>query len=124
MIVTGIVRLTKDPEMRETKGGATLCSSRGAYNTGFGDYKAAHFIDLTVWGKMGESFGKHMGKGDPVFITGELSSREHEDKTYWGISVSSWSFVPKTKDKPVQAGSGGRDGEMWDNPADPDDLPF
>ena len=46
------------------------------------DGGAAHeescFIECTCWGKLAESVDKYVGKGDPLFITGNLNQDRWE----------------------------------------------
>ena len=123
MMATGVVRLVADTELKDING-TPLCAGRVAYSTGLGDRRVSNFVDLTVWGKSAETFSKHFGKGDPVFISGELSSREYEDKVYWGIKVLSWSFIPRTKDKGKKKETEAEAEAPFAGVADPDDLPF
>tara|TARA_Y100000310_G_scaffold106961_1_gene105407 strand:- start:467 stop:808 length:342 start_codon:yes stop_codon:yes gene_type:complete len=99
LTVSGIVRLTKDPEIKQA-GKTTVGKARVAYNSGFGEWKRSHFIDLSVFGKRGEAFAKAFTKGDPVWVTGSLESREHNERTYWSITANEWEFIPKKNDAP------------------------
>lgn len=75
-------RLGRDAEYRTTQGGDALCSFSVAADVGFGDRKQTIWVDVTRWGKGAEGLSKHLRKGTSVAVTGEMSTREHEGKTY------------------------------------------
>lgn len=75
-------RLGRDAEYRTTQGGAEMCRFAVAADVGFGDNKQTIWVDVTRWGKGAEGLSKHLRKGTSVAVTGELSTREHEGKTY------------------------------------------
>lgn len=78
-------RLTRDPELRTTNGGASVCDLGLAFSTSRkqGDewVEDSNFVDLVAWGKRGEFFARKLRKGDLVFVHGELrySSWEAND---------------------------------------------
>ena len=83
VVVTG--NLTRDPELRSTQGGTSVCSLRIAVNSrrrnqsGEWVYKPNYF-DVTVWGAQGENCANYLSKGRPVAIEGRLDWREWESK--------------------------------------------
>lgn len=82
LIVTMAGNLGKDAEYKETQGGKGLCSFPVAATVGFGDKKTTIWIDVTKWGEGANGLSKHLRKGDKITVTGELSTREHNGKTY------------------------------------------
>jgi single-strand DNA-binding protein len=74
--------LTRDPELRTTPSGTSVCKLRLAVNertkdaaTGqWGD--RANYFDVTVWGNQGESCAQYLAKGRPVAVDGRLQWRE------------------------------------------------
>ena len=77
--------LTRDPELRTTPNGATVCSFSVAVNRTFrdsnGDQKeSVSFIDCSAWGKLGEMINQYAKKGSGVLISGRLDQRSWEDK--------------------------------------------
>lgn len=83
--ITG--NLTRDPELKFTKGGTALCSFSVASNYRFqkdGDWEEkVSFFDVTVWGPNGEQVAAVLadgGKGAPVIVTGRLEQQTWEDK--------------------------------------------
>jgi single-strand DNA-binding protein len=80
-----IGNLTRDPEVKQTKGGTELASLRVAFNTrapgGDGEWgDKSNFIDVTVFGRQVPSIEQYLEKGKKVGITGRLDWREWEDK--------------------------------------------
>jgi single-strand DNA-binding protein len=83
VVLTG--NLTRDPELRTTSGGTSVCSLRVASNTRRRDSSGewvdkANFFDVTVWGAQGENCANYLQRGRPVAIDGRLEWREWEDK--------------------------------------------
>ena len=80
-------RLTKDPELRYTAGGAAVANLRVAINRVYslqsGEKKEeVCYVTVVVWRKTAEAVGEFLHKGDPLFVEGYLQSRswETEDK--------------------------------------------
>ncbi len=83
VVLTG--NLTRDPELRSTPGGTSVCSLRVACNTRRKDPSGEwvdkpNFFDVTVWGAQGENCAQYLSKGRPVAIDGRLEWREWEAK--------------------------------------------
>ena len=73
--------LTRDPEIRHTPGGTSVCSLRLAVNTRRRDESGQwtdkpNYFDITVWGGQAESCAQFLSKGRPVGIDGRLEWRE------------------------------------------------
>ena len=78
--------LTRDPELRTTPNGATVCSFSVAVNRTFrdasgGQKESVSFIDCSAWGKLGEMINQYAKKGSGVLVSGRLDQRSWEDKT-------------------------------------------
>jgi single-strand DNA-binding protein len=82
VIITG--NLTRDPELRSTPGGTTVCSLRVAVNSRRKDGQTGQWVDkpnyfdVTVFGSQGENCGQYLAKGRPVAVEGRLNWREWE----------------------------------------------
>src|SRR6266481_1978480 len=75
--------LTKDPELRSTPGGTSICKLRLAVNTRRKDQSGQwtdkpNYFDITVWGGQGENCATYLEKGRPVAVDGRLEWREWE----------------------------------------------
>lgn len=78
--------LTRDPDLRTTPSGATVCSFSVAVNRNFKDssgnlQEAVSFIDCVAWNKPGEIINQYAQKGTGIFVSGRLDQRSWEDKT-------------------------------------------
>ncbi len=83
VVITG--NLTRDPELRSTPGGTSVCKLRVAVNSRRKDQSGnwvdkPNYFDVTVWGAQGENCANYLSKGRPVAVEGRLDWREWEDK--------------------------------------------
>jgi single-strand DNA-binding protein len=80
--ITG--NLTKDPELRSTPSGTSVCKLRVAVNSRRKDGASGEWIDkpnyfdVTVFGAQGENCATYLAKGRPVAVEGRLDWREWE----------------------------------------------
>lgn len=84
VIITG--NLTRDPELRTTPNGATVCSFTVAVNRTYKDssgtnQESVSFIDCSAWSKPGEIINQYAKKGTGILVSGRLEQRSWEDKT-------------------------------------------
>ena len=82
-IITG--NLTRDPELRSTPNGASVCSFSVAVNRTYRDASGEQkedvsFIDCSAWGRLGEMNNQSAKKGSGVLDCGRLDQRSWEDK--------------------------------------------
>jgi len=117
VVVSG--NLTRDPELRSTSGGTSVCSLRIAVNSRRKDDSGQwvdkpNYFDVTVWGAQGENCAQYLAKGRPVAVDGRLDWREWEKD---GIKRQSVSIIADS----VQF-LGSRDGAQ-SNGAVESDLP-
>ncbi len=80
-----IGNLTRDPEIRYTAGGLSICAVGIATNRRFTTAKGEErdetcFVDIDVWGKQAESGHAYLKKGAPVFIEGRLKFDQWDDR--------------------------------------------
>jgi len=83
VVLTG--NLTRDPELRTTPSGTSVCSLRIACNTRRRDASGEwvdkpNYFDVTVWGAQGENCATYLQKGRLVAVDGRLEWREWEDQ--------------------------------------------
>ena len=87
----------KDAETRRTQSGdmvtgwsvAVAGSSRDAPSTWF---------DVTLFGKRGEALAQYLRKGSFVIVSGDLSRREHDGKTYLSVRADNVTLGPRRAD--------------------------
>jgi single-strand DNA-binding protein len=83
-VITG--NLTRDPELRSTGGGTSVCELRVAVNSRRKDGSTGEWVDkpnyfdVTVFGAQGENCANYLSKGRPVAVEGRLDWREWEAK--------------------------------------------
>ena len=82
VVLTG--NLTRDPELRSTPGGVSVCKLGLACNTrrkngGTGEWEEKpNFFRVTVFGRQADSCGEYLSKGRPVAIDGRLEWSQYE----------------------------------------------
>jgi single-strand DNA-binding protein len=81
--VTLMGNLTRDPELRTTPNGASVCSFSLALNRSYknseGNWtEATDYIDIVAWGPLGERVAQYLTKGRPALVSGRLQSRSWE----------------------------------------------
>lgn len=81
-IATIAGNLGRDAELKPTQNGDQYCRFTVAVTTGWGDRKATTWWDVTRWGKGADKLAGFLKKGSKVAVSGEISTREHEGKTY------------------------------------------
>ena len=93
-IITG--NLTRDPELRTTPSGTSVCGFSVAVNRTYKDTsgeqkEAVSFIDCSAWGRLGEMIAQYAKKGSGVLVSGRLDQRSFEGKD--GIKRSRTEIV-------------------------------
>ena len=112
-IITG--NITRDPELRTTPNGSSVCSFSVAVNRVFRDSSGKQqedvsFIDCSAWGKLGEMISQYAKKGSGVLVSGRLSQRTWEDKTSGQkrsrveIVVEDFNFTSNANDRNGEGG--------------------
>lgn len=113
-------RLTRDPELRATPSGTSVCSLRIACNStrrdAEGDYhERPNFFDVSVFGAPGEAVHRYMSKGARVAVDGRLEWREWETSDQERRqAVSIIADAVQFLDSP--SGCGGEDGYGLEDP--------
>lgn len=77
-----IGRLTKDPELRTTQGGTSVCSFNLAVNR---KVKAegqpdADFISCVAWGKTADNMYTYLHKGSLIGVEGRIQTRSYDNQ--------------------------------------------
>ena len=70
-----IGRLTKNPELRSTKSGTSVCEFTIAVNR---DKDNADFIKCICWNKLAENLSKYQTQGSQISVLGELRVETYE----------------------------------------------
>jgi single-strand DNA-binding protein len=131
VVLTG--NLTRDPELRSTPSGTSVCSLRIASNTRRKDNTTGEWTDkpnyfsVTVWGAQGENCARFLAKGRPVCIDGRLEWREWtgqdgNKRESVEIVADAVQFLGGRDDAPVGGGNGNGFAPHSDVPADTSDF--
>ena len=87
--------LGRDAEVRHV-GGSSVCGFSVAMTSGYGDKKQTVWISCSIWGKQAEGqLPSYLKKGQQVAVSGELSTREYEGKTYLELRVNTIDLIGK-----------------------------
>ena len=112
-VVAIIGRTVKDPELKTTTNGKSVCSFRIANDSGYKDASGqsqTNWLDVTAWGKTAEFVCKYFFKGSLIAIDGRLQTRQYQDKngqnrTAVEIVANNVSFAgSKNADTPAGGG--------------------
>jgi single-strand DNA-binding protein len=126
-----IGRLTRDPELRSTPSGTSVCSLRLACNSSRKDADGVYserpnYFDVSIFGPAGENVAQYMSKGSRVGVDGRLEWREWESsgekRQAVNIVADSVQFLDSPGDS--REGGGDVDGELVGTGADAGDLAF
>lgn len=79
--ITLIGNVTKDPELRTTPNGKSVCSIDIAVDRKRSTEKATDFFKVVTWGVLAENSAKYVKKGMKIAAVGELQARTYETKT-------------------------------------------
>lgn len=150
--VTLMGNLTRDPELRTTPSGASVCSFSLALNRSYKNsegtwQEATDYIDIVAWGPLGERVAQYLTKGRPALVSGRLQSRNWEqdgqkrtkvevvanDVTFLGGPGGGGSGASVNTDEPVSAPAPKKSSkkdedvvieDIGDEPINLDDIPF
>jgi single-strand DNA-binding protein len=115
-----IGNLTREPELRVTPGGLSICKFGLAVNRSFTDKDGnkrdeTTFVDIDSFGKQAEVISKYMSKGRPILVEGRLKLDQWEDKktgekrNKLGVVVEQFQFIGSRADNAGE-GFGSTDG--------------
>ena len=115
--------LGRDPELRQTNSGQSVCefslATSERYTDGGGNrQERTEWHRIIVWGRQGENAAKYLSKGRQVYIEGRIQYRDWEDKE--GNKRTTTEVVAQT----VQflSGDGGGRSAGRQGPPPPDDA--
>jgi single-strand DNA-binding protein len=84
VVITG--NLTRDPDLRSTGGGTSVCEMRVAVNSRRKDGQSGQWVDkpnyfdVVVFGAQADNCATYLQRGRPVAVEGRLDWREWEAK--------------------------------------------
>lgn len=79
----GLAYAVGEPELRYTPAkkavvSLTLATNHQWYDDSNSKHEESCFIDCTCWGKLAEAVNEHVGKGDPLYVEGNLKQERWE----------------------------------------------
>lgn len=124
-----IGNLTKDPELKTTQSGLSVCRFTIAVNRKFKDAQGnqvTDFIPIITWRELAENCAKHLAKGRKAAVVGEIQTRSYDaqdgTKRYvTEIIASEVDFLTPKQDTQQEAGFNSASDFM---PIDDEALPF
>lgn len=84
-------RLTRDPELRTTPSGVSVCTFSIAVDRRFqakGEEKKADFFNIVAWRQQGEFVSRYFKKGSMILVEGELQTRQYTNKDGQNVNVT------------------------------------
>ena len=140
--VTLVGNLTRDPELRQTPSGKSVCQLGVAVGSSYKDasgewVEKSSFFDVVVWGAQGENCARYLTKGNQVAVDGRLDQRSWEAQD--GAKRSKVEIIADQVVFPSRGGGGGEDRPAAARPpreqskdrdfkdidfGDEDDIPF
>jgi len=128
--VTLMGNLCRDPELRSTTSGNSVCDITVAVNQGRGESKKTAFVMCTFWRKLAETVAAHFTKGKPIIVHGELSMDEWKDKdsgekrSRIKVMASGFDFLPRQAGDKADSEDGPDHSREYAPSASKDDLEF
>lgn len=126
-IITG--NLVRDPELRTTTSGISVCSFTVAVNRrGKRDeQQEVDYFNVTAWRERGETCAKYLSKGKKVLVTGQVSVRTWEKDEKHGASLEVVAdevefLTPREQAQEQPKNTANQQSDFL--PVEPDDLPF
>jgi single-strand DNA-binding protein len=107
----------RDAQTRQTQSGDSVTGFSVAVEERNGRDKRTIWFDVSIWGRRGDALAQYLTKGSKVAVSGDLSTREHEGKTYLTIRA----------DQVTLLGGGNRDNASRNDDPPHDDgetIPF
>ena len=78
-----IGNLTRDPELRTTPSGVSICNMSLAVQRDYADNdgnRVTDFFNINIWREKAENCAKYLKKGKKIAVVGSLQTRSYEDK--------------------------------------------
>ena len=122
--------ITRDAVNRTTQDGDNVTSFSVAVSEGFGDKKRSLYFDCSLWGKRGSALSPHLTKGSRVAVSGDLSTREHNGKTYLTVRASEVTLLGGGEKRehvnmpPGYEGTAAAEADRGRGPSFEDEIPF
>ena len=105
-------RLARDPELRQTTAGRSVCNFTIACDAG---KERTDWFDVVAWEKSAEFICKYFGKGSMIMLDGEMQTQQYEDRngnpaTWYDVAVDRVCFTGEPKKENGSNGGYNRSG--------------
>ena len=125
--ITIMGRLTRDPELKITDSGISVCKWTLAVDRDYrnGDEKQADFFDCVAFRGTADFVHKYFDKGRMMVVSGQRYSRKWTDKN--GANRVSWEVTAQNVyfgDSKTQAAPAPVEPQITEIPDDDEDVPF
>ncbi len=107
--------LTRDPEIRQTQSGTSICRFSIAVNRSYSSQDGSTrdetcFVDVDSFGRTAENISKYFSRGKPILVEGRLRQDSWEDKqgqkrTKLVVVLERFEFVGARGDSSMGGGS-------------------
>ena len=138
--------LTRDPELRQTQSGTSVCRFSIAVNRSYNAQDGSArdetcFVEIDCFGKSAENIAKFFSKGKPILVEGRLRQDSWEDKqtgqkrTKLMVVLERFEFVGSARDSggsydaeysapQPRGGSASQAPQRQQDELEDDDVPF
>lgn len=116
---TIIGNLTKDPELKTTASGISVCTFTVAVRRPF-TKDETDFIPVVTWRQLAENCAKFLTKGRKVGVSGRIQTRNYETNNGERRYVT--EIIADEVEFLTPKGEGGSGGQRMDVPPPPDDA--
>lgn len=117
----------KDPELRQTTSGQSVCNFSVATSEKYKDVETTEWHNITVFGKLAELVASYSGKGLKIYVEGKIQTNHWEkdgqkmtSKGVLGYAVEIVEFR-KDSNNAAEEFAGGQQAQA---PDFDDDIPF
>lgn len=115
----------KSAEVRNTQDGTPVAGFSVAVEDRSGKEKTTVWFECSLWGRRGETLAQYLTKGSKVVVTGELSTREYNGKTYLQVRADNVTLMGGGQRDEKPEGMYSDRGPAQGEPADFEDtIPF
>lgn len=124
-MLTKLVRIGRDAELRTTQNGKTVLGLSVVYDVGYGENKKSQWLNLVMFGQQAEKVAQHFTKGKQIVArVDDVYIDEYNGKSSLKGTLVSFEFVqdgkrPEQDKHNTQKSNGYQNQELDDS-----DLPF
>ena len=109
--------LTRDPELKYTNSGKSVCNlsiaNNRIYSSGGEKVTEVSYFDIEVWGAVAENCAKYLSKGSGIIVEGRLRQdrweRDGKTQSRVRIAANNIHFMPRKGDAATRQTEPGQD---------------